>query len=134
MERNAGMAAAKVADIGRARRLMKISLLELDTEPFSMAESSGHDPSRWLDRNILSPTGLAVSCRRVYEMIDVAKDAKGQFAKSIADRRATGVAGAKPTVITGSEDAGHKTPPGKRPVDEWDLNYDSSDMHQGRRR
>ncbi len=34
-----------------------------------------------------------------------ADDARGQFAPSQADRKATGVASAKPTVITGSEDA-----------------------------
>ncbi|MBB3302961.1 hypothetical protein FHT72_006386 [Rhizobium sp. BK077] len=30
-------------------------------------------------------------------MTDVEKDAKGQYAKSIADRKATGVVSAKPT-------------------------------------
>jgi hypothetical protein len=68
-------------------------------------------------------------------MTDVEKDAKGQFAKSIADRNATGVASAKPTVITGSEDAtAHKTPPGKKPVKDWDLNYHPADMNEGRMR
>lgn len=43
---------------------------------------------------------------------EVRKDAKGQFAGSQADRSASGVVSAKPTVITGSEDAtAHKTPP-----------------------
>ncbi|MCB5203731.1 hypothetical protein LH464_14735 [Neorhizobium sp. T786] len=42
----------------------------------------------------------------------IEQDAKGQYAKSIGDRRATGVASAKPTVITGSEDGtAHKMPP-----------------------
>ncbi|MHC2528495.1 hypothetical protein ACVIEM_005642 [Rhizobium leguminosarum] len=37
--------------------------------------------------------------------------------------------------ITGSEDATeHKTPPGKKPVKEWDLNYDPGDMDEGRMR
>jgi hypothetical protein len=59
-------------------------------------------------------------------------DAKGQFVPSQADRKATGVDSAKPTVITGSEDATvHKTPPGKKPVKEWDLNYDPTDMKEG---
>jgi hypothetical protein len=41
-------------------------------------------------------------------------DAKGQFAKSQGDRKASGVDSAKPTVITGSEDAtAHKEPPGQ---------------------
>jgi hypothetical protein len=65
-------------------------------------------------------------------MSDVENDAKGQYAKSIADPKASGVASAKPTVITGSEDAtAHKTPPGKKPVKEWDINYDPSDMNEG---
>ncbi|MCO5731719.1 hypothetical protein [Rhizobium sp. SSA_523] len=42
----------------------------------------------------------------------VEKDAAGQFAKSQAKPDASGVASAKPTVITGSEDAtAHKAPP-----------------------
>ncbi|TAZ66859.1 hypothetical protein ELH72_37025 [Rhizobium ruizarguesonis] len=68
-------------------------------------------------------------------MTEVEKDAKGQFAKSVADRKASGVHSAKPTVITGSEDATeHKTLPGKKPVKEWDLNYDPGDMNEGRMR
>lgn len=56
-------------------------------------------------------------------------DARGQFAPSQADRKATGVASAKPTVVTGSEDAtAHKYPPGtKKPSKEWDVNYDPVD-------
>lgn len=42
-------------------------------------------------------------------------DAKGQFAKSQADRKSSGVHSAKPTVVTGSEDAtAHRNPPGKK--------------------
>lgn len=42
----------------------------------------------------------------------IEQDAKGQYAKSLGDRRATGVASAKPTVITGSEDGtAHNIPP-----------------------
>lgn len=68
-------------------------------------------------------------------MVDVEKDAKGQFAKSIADRKASGVSSAKPTVITGSEDATvHKTPPGKQAVKDWDINYDPADSNEGRSR
>ncbi|MBT9369097.1 hypothetical protein KLP42_04245 [Rhizobium sp. CSW-27] len=49
------------------------------------------------------------------------QDAKGQFGKSQADRKASGVAAAKPTVITHSEDStAHNVPPGqaepKRPA------------------
>lgn len=58
-----------------------------------------------------------------------ADDARGQFAPSQADRKATGVASAKPTVSTGSEDATvHKYPPGtKNPPKDWDPNYDPVD-------
>ncbi|WP_106796651.1 hypothetical protein [Rhizobium sp. H4] len=64
------------------------------------------------------------------------KDAAGQFPKSRADRKATGVASAKPTVITGSEDATvNRNPPGKKkPEKDWDINYDPTDMNEGRMR
>ncbi len=54
------------------------------------------------------------------------KDAEGQYAKSKADRKSSGVASAKPTVITGSDDATkHRTPPGqKAPKKDWDVNFD----------
>lgn len=54
------------------------------------------------------------------------RDAKGQYAKSKADRKANGVASAKPTVITGSDDATkHRNPPGKEgPKKDWDVNFD----------
>ena len=52
-------------------------------------------------------------------------DAQGQFAKSQGVRDASGVASAKPTVITGSEDATkHKLPPGKKAEAEWSTHYD----------
>lgn len=55
-------------------------------------------------------------------------DAKGQFAPSQADRKATGVASAKPTVITGSQDATvNRDPPGKKSGKDFDLNYDPAD-------
>lgn len=59
---------------------------------------------------------------------DVTKDAKGQYAKSRADRKSSGVASAKPTVVTGSEDTtGHRTPPGRRgPKKDWDVNFDET--------
>lgn len=53
-------------------------------------------------------------------------DAKGQFAGTQAGGDSDGVASAKPTVVTGSEDATvHKWPPGKedKPKD-WDANFD----------
>lgn len=64
------------------------------------------------------------------------KDAAGQFAKSRADRKASGVASAKPTVITGSEDATvNRNPPGKKkPEKDWDINYDPAETSEGRRR
>ena len=68
-------------------------------------------------------------------MPDVRKDAEGQFAPSKGDRNATGVASAKPTVITGSEDAtAHKTPPRGKHVKEWDVDYDPSSSDEGRMR
>lgn len=52
-------------------------------------------------------------------------DAKGQYAPSQADRKASGVHSAKPTVITGSEDATvHRNPLGKKAEKDWDINYD----------
>ncbi|WP_049735127.1 hypothetical protein [Rhizobium ecuadorense] len=69
-------------------------------------------------------------------MANPEKDAAGQFAKSRADRKSTGVASAKPTVITGSEDATvNKGLPGtKKPEKDWDINYDPADMNEGRMR
>ncbi|CDZ36283.1 hypothetical protein NOJ28_13170 [Neorhizobium galegae] len=54
------------------------------------------------------------------------KDAEGQYAKSQADGKANGVASAKPTVITGSDDATeHRDPLGKKgPEKDWDVNFD----------
>lgn len=63
------------------------------------------------------------------DALKVREDAKGQFAKSHADRHSTGVASAKPTVITGSEDAtAHRTPPGRKgPEEDWDVNFDETE-------
>lgn len=59
-------------------------------------------------------------------------DAKGQYAPSQAERKASGVHSAKPTVITGSEDATvHRDPPGKKAGKDWDINYDPSEMNEG---
>ncbi len=56
-------------------------------------------------------------------------DAKGQYAPSQADRHATGVHSAKPTVVTGSEDATvHRTPPGQKEEKDFDPNYDPTEM------
>lgn len=60
------------------------------------------------------------------------KDAKGQYAPSQADRKANGVVSAKPSVITGSEDATvHRDPPGKKAGKDFDLNYDPADSNEG---
>lgn len=60
------------------------------------------------------------------------KDAKGQYAPSQADRKANGVVSAKPTVITGSEDATvHRDPPAKKAGKDFDLNYDPADSNEG---
>ncbi|MGO7541603.1 hypothetical protein ACC680_23775 [Rhizobium ruizarguesonis] len=69
-------------------------------------------------------------------MANPEKDAAGQFAKSQADRKSSGVASAKPTVITGSEDATvNKDQPGrKKPEKDWDINCDPGDMNEGRMR
>ncbi len=63
-------------------------------------------------------------------------DAKGQFAPSQADGKSSGVASAKPTVITGSEDGtAHRNPPGKRrEANDFDPNYDPRDMNEGQYR
>ncbi len=58
----------------------------------------------------------------------IEKDAEGQFAKSQGDRKSSGVAAAKPTVLTprGSEDSTiHRLPPGdKKPGGvEWDPQF-----------
>ena len=52
-------------------------------------------------------------------------DARGQFAPSQADRKADGVASAKPTVITRSEDAtAHRAPPGTKRGKDWEAGFD----------
>jgi hypothetical protein len=66
------------------------------------------------------------------QMSNPEDDAKGQYAPSQADRKASGVHSAKPTVITGSEDATvHRDPPGKKAGKDWDINYDPSEMNEG---
>lgn len=64
---------------------------------------------------------------------NVEADAKGQFAQSQADPKASGVASAKPTVITGSEDGtAHKIPPGQKgPDKEIPVHHDPSEMNEG---
>lgn len=53
------------------------------------------------------------------------REKTGAFAPSQADRKADGVVSAKPTVITGSEDATeNRTPPGKKRQKDWDVGFD----------
>lgn len=60
-------------------------------------------------------------------------DAKGQYAPSQAVPHATGVHSAKPTVVTGSEDATiNRTPPGQKKEKDFDINYDPTE-HSGNR-
>ncbi|SMF08659.1 hypothetical protein QTA58_14035 [Neorhizobium sp. CSC1952] len=56
----------------------------------------------------------------------IRKDAEGQFANPKTGGKSSGVASAKPTVITGSEDAtAHKLPPGrKEPKKDWEVKFD----------
>jgi hypothetical protein len=61
------------------------------------------------------------------------KDAEGQFAKCQGDRKSSGVQSAKPTVVTGSEDATvHRNPPGEKKVKDWNINYDPAETNEGK--
>ncbi|WP_246085006.1 hypothetical protein [Rhizobium glycinendophyticum] len=59
----------------------------------------------------------------------IEKDAAGQFVGTQHGGKSDGVASAKPTVVTGSEDAtAHKWSPDKKdPPDDWDANFDLRD-------
>lgn len=59
----------------------------------------------------------------------IEQDAKGQFVGTQHGGKSDGVVSAKPTVVTGSEDATvNKWAPGKKdPPDDWDANYDIRD-------
>ncbi|OQP84957.1 hypothetical protein BTR14_17835 [Rhizobium rhizosphaerae] len=59
-------------------------------------------------------------------------DAAGQFAKGMTSSDNNGVHSAKPTVITGSDDAtANKRPDGKRVGTEFSPRYDERDMNEG---
>ncbi|OHV84846.1 hypothetical protein [Rhizobium sp. LCM 4573] len=62
----------------------------------------------------------------------IRRDAEGQFGRIREGAKASGVASAKPTKITGSEDAtAHKIPPGQKPPkSEWDPNFDVGERHK----
>ncbi|TWD48562.1 hypothetical protein FB480_10846 [Agrobacterium vitis] len=60
----------------------------------------------------------------------IKEDARGQFARQESGGKSDGVASAKPTVITGSEDAtAHKWPPGTdNPPPDWQINFDEREQ------
>lgn len=61
---------------------------------------------------------------------EIHRNAAGQYAKGLESSDNNGVASAKPRVITGSDDAtSHKTPPGKKAVEDWDINSDDRDAN-----
>ncbi len=66
---------------------------------------------------------------RASDALKTKQDAKGQFAKSQADRKSTGVSSAKPTVVTGSEDmSDDRSAPGhKEPAKDWDVGFDETE-------
>lgn len=67
---------------------------------------------------------------------DPVQDAKAQSRRLLKSSRNNGVASAKPTVITGSDDATvNKKPPGTtKPEKDWDLNYDPRETNEGKYR
>ncbi|OJF96229.1 hypothetical protein [Pararhizobium antarcticum] len=66
-------------------------------------------------------------------MMNPKDDAKGQFAKSQAEPQPDGVISAKPTVITGSQDATvNRFPDEKKPGKDWDVNYDEIEPDHSR--
>jgi hypothetical protein len=67
--------------------------------------------------------------RRNEDLKKIYKDAEGQYAGTQAGGDNDGVVSAKPTVVTGSEDATvNKWPPGKRDAPkDWDANFNIRD-------
>lgn len=82
------------------------------------------DPDQ--DRDAVGENNSDPERNRPADAMAAKQDAKGQFAKSKADRRSSGVSSAKPTLITGSEDMSeHRSPPGsKEPAKDWDVGFD----------
>ena len=82
-----------------------------------------------VDRDAVGENNRDPERNRPSDAMKVKEDAKGQFAGSQADPRSTGVASAKPTVVTGSEDAtAHRTPPGQKGAKkDWDVNFDETE-------
>jgi hypothetical protein len=87
-----------------------------------------------VDRDALGENNQDPERNRPSDALKIKEDAKGQYAKSRADGKSTGVASAKPTVVTGSEDiTGHRTPPGAQgPVKDWDVNFDETEPDRSR--
>ena len=87
-----------------------------------------------IDRDAVGETNQDPERNSPSDALKTKEDAKGQFAKSRADGKSTGVASSKPTVVTGSEDVtGHRTPPGaKGPEKDWDVNFDETEPDRSR--
>ncbi len=87
-----------------------------------------------IDRDAVGENNQEPERNSPSDALKTREDAKGQFAKSRADGKSTGVASAKPTVVTGSEDVtGHRTPPGaKGPEKDWDVNFDETEPDRSR--
>ncbi|MDP9813858.1 hypothetical protein J2W42_006734 [Rhizobium tibeticum] len=87
-----------------------------------------------VDRDAVGENNQDPELRRPSDALKTKEDAKGQFAKSGADAESSGVASAKPTVITGSEDVtGNRTPPGTEgPEKDWDVNFDETEPDRSR--
>lgn len=82
-----------------------------------------------IDRDAVGENNQDPERTRPSDAMKIKEDAKGQFAESQADPMSTGVASAKPTVVTGSEDAtANRKPPGhKRREQDWDVNFDETE-------
>lgn len=87
-----------------------------------------------VDRDALGENNQDPERKSPSDALKIKEDAKGQYAKSRADGESTGVASAKPTVVTGSEDVtGHRTPPGANgPDKDWDVNFDETERDRSR--
>lgn len=80
------------------------------------------------DRDAVGENNRDPERNRPSDALKTKEDAKGQFAQSQADRESTGVASAKPTVVTGSEDmSDHRRPPGQKGSQkDWDVGFDET--------
>jgi hypothetical protein len=87
-----------------------------------------------VDRDAVGENNQDPELRRPSDALKTTEDAKGQFAKSRADRKSSGVASAKHTVITGSEDVtGDRTPPTNKPPEkDWGVNFDETEPDRSR--